>query len=61
MIMGRRKLNQAGITIFETSVIVLLLLMITISTILMIKKINQTSQNNTKKVQDTNSLTGGHQ
>jgi|GEM_PF-2842028 len=58
--MGRHtKLNQAGITIFEISIILLILLLITVSTILMVKKIENSSRHNNDTVQDTNSLGGG--
>ena len=59
--MGRHtRLNQAGITIFETSIIVLILVLLTVSTILMIKKIEQSSKKGSNTVQDANNMTGGH-
>lgn len=61
IVMGRHtRLNQAGVTIFETSIIVLILVLITVSTILMIRKIEQSSKHGNDTVQETNSMTQGN-
>ncbi|HJP96256.1 MAG TPA: hypothetical protein VJ843_02690 [Candidatus Saccharimonadales bacterium] len=59
--MGRHtRLNQAGITIFEISIILLLLLLIVVSTILMIKKIEESSKHGSDTVNQTNTMSGDH-
>lgn len=59
--MGRHtKLNQSGMTIFEISIVVLILALITVSAIYMVKMINATSSRSNTTVHDTSKLGGQH-